>query len=74
MPKPILSSLPDAWGGPFIWHRNERGNLTLIPVSDLIETSRLVTDACTDTERLWVAAAAIHSGEVAAEHFERCAR
>lgn len=30
--KPAMSLLPPAWGGPFIWLRNETGNLTLVPV------------------------------------------
>lgn len=31
-PRPVLSALPPAWGGPFVWLRNAVGNLVLTPV------------------------------------------
>ena len=30
--KPTLSLLPPAWGGLFVWLRNDVGNLTLVAV------------------------------------------
>lgn len=37
-----LSRLPDSWGGPFIWSRNERGNLELVRISDLTDSAHEV--------------------------------
>lgn len=43
--KITLSNLPDSWGGPFIWSHNDRGNLELVRISDLTETTRKIAEA-----------------------------
>jgi hypothetical protein len=40
MTKPVLSYLPPAWGGPFVWVRNDAGRLSLRKLSSLTDEQK----------------------------------
>lgn len=40
-----VSRLPDEWGGPFMWFRNDRGNLELIAIAKVTDALREASEA-----------------------------
>ena len=53
--KSPISSLPDSWGGPFLWFENDRGNLELIRLADVTEAvkaaSRVIREHLAEVTR-----------------------